>query len=84
MTEVIKMPVHLTKKYREATTNTTPTEKKKVYIILDWHGRVEDVFLTKVSAQGFIARYKNTTPHGVSNKYSTKYRIVIGTVVYDD
>jgi len=50
--------------------------KKKVYLIIDWTNHVEEVFLTKVKAQGWLARFKNDLPKTADYNYQHKYRIV--------
>lgn len=52
-------------------------KEKKIYLIINTFGNsLEEVFKTKVSAIGWIARYKNNIPAEADPKYRDKYKIV--------
>ena len=49
--------------------------KKKIYLIINWNNKLEKLFLTKVSAQGWIKSYQNDIPKDSDRKYWSKYKI---------
>lgn len=56
--------------------------KKKVFLIVDWTNRIEQVFLKRFSAIGWLKNYHNCLPKAAGTAYWHRYKIIQGHIVF--
>ena len=56
--------------------------KKKVFLIIGWDNKVEQIFQRRVPAIGWVKNYCNSLPKVAAPYYWNRYRIVVGHLIF--
>ncbi len=58
--------------------------KKKVFLIVNRNNIIEQVFMRRFKAIGWLKNYRNSIPKEVETEYFNNYEIIVGQLVFSE